>query len=224
MADYAQKTRSIHNGTVTSRPSTSARARRTAAPSLHQPAAAGQTLQAALAQGARAQGIAQLRRSIGHSPRVAQLARISAMLQRKSPEEEMPLQGKMSTVQRAGGPKEEKLLQGKFPGHSTNIHFARTSSPAIQAKPAQLGVIQRVVNQATLDAAITQAAANYLAGATDDRQRSYRGTWRSHVPSREAVYNGARAILSAQGIPMGHSDEYELALQADIFEVPTVFG
>ena len=132
MPEYAQKTGRRQSGADSVRTSTRPAAQR-ASPAKGSPAGeqahqVGQTVD----RGATVQAVAQLRHALGRSPRVAQVAQLASLLQKKPG---APAAGPFDAVQRQT-PEEEEPLQGRFDGGAGGL--AEAAAPNRTGMPNQL--------------------------------------------------------------------------------------
>lgn len=155
MPEYAQPAGRRPSGADSARTSTRPAAQRTSSSANGSPAGvkarpAGQRVD----QGATAQAIAQLRRALGRSPRVAHVAQLASLLQhagtpgagrsdtvqRLASEEEEPLQGTFAAAQRMEGVEEEEMLQGRFDGGAAESTATAAPNRTGMPDPLKAGV------------------------------------------------------------------------------------
>jgi len=100
-----------------------------------------------------------------------------------------------------------------------------TAAP-LQAKTIGDGVVQRVVNHTILKNQIAQAVVNLKAAITangpvlssrDQKTLALYDSWDCHTGTRDSVYHETRTLLAGLGYQIGPTDEWELALRAEIY-------
>jgi hypothetical protein len=121
----------------------------------------------------------------------------------------------------------------------------RLESPAPQKRPARpdpreqkpLSTEERVAIEKDVESFVAQGVAAYLAKQQREHQRQFPGrswelsgerrqavTWRCHCQSRDAVCEETKIIAAAAGRDLSLYSPWRDALEANIYELPTVFG